>query len=378
MPDVLSVLVGVEKGFLVQHGQTFRLSANVRRKSLSRLNARHTRKMAVGNQRDPYEEEREEEEDEHKNKIRHLDKKDDNEDAKEGEERKEERPPIKEEGEEKEGEEGEEEEEETPIEDEEEEEEIQPLLEKIPESQKKCVADLLQGLTPTKRLGRGGVGEIWELCDAKNCNYVFKTNNFPTEDIEQNEAKAGKVAGDLGIGPLILRYATCPATTEGESTKYIITQKLSGPTFEDSYPYAIATIKIALDLYWTLLVKGHWAQNDFHGGNIMYDGPEHRVYLIDYGNATFQPTWTDSDISTHIFHDIVKWIPIASTIYSKKWNADRNKLRKKRIAMEVANSAFSWWRIKFPSYKPELTLDQFHTLLQENDNYRIGLAQINV
>ncbi|CAH6418668.1 Hypothetical protein POVN_LOCUS387 [uncultured virus] len=155
-----------------------------------------------------------------------------------------------------------------------------------------CVDELLNGWTPGRLIASAG-GKIYEMVKAGQfADRVLKVamgvEEEGSEDAEEeeerleNEAKYGKIAGDLGIGPYVYGSATCLLRGK-HKVHYTVMQRLSGPTLKETHPYKVSDITDALTLHYKLITDGYMLHEDTHTGNIMFDGKERRMYIIDYG-----------------------------------------------------------------------------------------------
>lgn len=163
-----------------------------------------------------------------------------------------------------------------------------------------CLQDLLGDAIPTRLIGSGTQGEVYELFTSgehlftknrilKRTGYneeytrslVFRKRGSGVID-EVNEVTLGIIAGQLGIGPIVHSAKICPDAKTGEDKVFLITDQLSGPSLKEKYPPTAEDLTSALNLI-DVLYKYGIDHGDLTSSNIMYDGDQ--LYLIDYGAA---------------------------------------------------------------------------------------------
>ncbi len=206
-------------------------------------------------------------------------------------------------------------------------------------------------------LGTGNMGIVFELCmpTGGQCDRVLKTTTYTSG--AQKESELQSRASDLGIGPYVYKYGICK-TVDGDIA-YIVSQRLSGGTMADKYPYEPTTIKQALDLYYALLTKAHITQNDLKPTNLMWEGD--RLYLIDYGIAEIPfgiETWTQKDYAIHMTVMgtlLVNSCTGASYDYSvpPTWYKDE-KTSRTSVLVSLVQAVTEWIMAKFPGLKPHI------------------------
>lgn len=218
----------------------------------------------------------------------------------------------------------------------------------IPPVAESCVRDLLQDLTFSGHHINVPTGNLWTLCDAKHCNYIIKQIFKQEHTLEyfNGESYNAQIASKLGVGPVVYRFTNCMSKKTGETDEYIIFQKLSGPTLAEDYPYNPLYIKQGLDLYYKLLTEANMVQNDLHAGNLMFDGPERRLYLIDYGVAQIIPKkFTTEEVKDYM--QFAAELLVYALGETPKAEADKDIEFKKASAVTFQKAIDEWMAAKF-------------------------------
>ena len=148
-----------------------------------------------------------------------------------------------------------------------------------------CLGIILGNWKIGKLLGSGSTSEVYEI-EGESTKRALKITEITNKYTEINEAQFAEKAGSLGIGPTVYTHQLCN-DRDGTYVSYIVTEQLSGPTLDKTYPYVPEHIKQSLTLYHKLLLNDI-QQNDLNAGNIMLGNG--RLYIIDYGAASNRDT----------------------------------------------------------------------------------------
>lgn len=144
-----------------------------------------------------------------------------------------------------------------------------------------CLDTELKDWIPIKFLGSGFNGSVYEVCKAKDCNYVLKIlYPRPGPRKPNSEAEISRKAADLGIGPKVYDSGEC------DGFQYIIMQKLDR-ALDQIYPFDCSNFVKAIELYQKLYEEGI-VHNDLKANNVMVDN-KGKIYIVDYGNAKIIP-----------------------------------------------------------------------------------------
>ncbi len=212
-----------------------------------------------------------------------------------------------------------------------------------------CVVKEIAPWYPSRILGAGGQGVVFEVCKKHNeCVAVVKISQklLPKSQSEpqSNEGFIASKAGKLGIGPIIYQWGRCKnKTKQNVVTDFIVMEKLSGPTLEASYPYKSEDIIAALNLYYNLLVNHNILHRDFKASNLMFN--ENRLYLIDYGVAVkFDISKiTKKELANIMFSDAsVLGNTLIGKFESKYFLLDQNMKQRAQMFRLVWNSIQKW------------------------------------
>ncbi len=187
----------------------------------------------------------------------------------------------------------------------------------------------MNGFVIDKFIGSGSFGNVYLLKRNNSEKRILKISIIP-ENFQKEigvepgiESKVGKIAGDLGIGPIVyssyLKELKIPREGElpdpifkgfskfefsfGESKipgipkiymEYIIQEYIPGSTLEDdptkNSEKARKDIKGAMELYHRLLIEGY-DHGDLFPRNVIYSDEKKRYYLIDYGCSKYNPLY---------------------------------------------------------------------------------------
>jgi len=200
----------------------------------------------------------------------------------------------------------------------------------------KCISDKIQWY-PTKKMGVGAEGAVYEACDKNNiCDRVLKVyfdKVYLGERDLSTEVKLQNKSAQLGFAPEVFKSGRC----DGKS--FILMEKIVGSEVSEVYPISKELFKQIFNMYITLLDNGI-AHSDLKTCNVIIEEGTMTPYLIDFGIAKEMPYDKEHLKAILLLFARSYFNESVARDYActpSKWTQDTDEDRKTQVMIDLLN-----------------------------------------